>query len=184
MNQTMNKIKEQTLNKADIAVTVYDTHTQAESAVIKLQRAGFDMKKISILGKDYETEEHVVGYFNAGDRAKFFGKLGAFWGGLAGMLFGSALMFVPVVGHIIVLGPLAATLFGGLQGAVLAGGASALVGALSAIGIPKDSVLRYESALKANKFLLVVHGDGQEIMRAHEVLGGADLASFDHHTLD
>lgn len=184
MNQTMNKIKEQTLNNPDIAVAVYDTHTQAESAVIKLQRAGFDMKKISILGKDYETEEHVVGYFNAGDRAKFFGKLGAFWGGLAGMLFGSALMFVPVVGHIIVLGPLAATLFGGLQGAVLAGGASALVGALSAIGIPKDSVLRYESALKANKFLLVVHGDGQEIMRAHEVLGGADLASFDHHTLD
>lgn len=142
------------------------------------------MKRISILGKDYETEEHVVGYFNAGDRAKFFGKLGAFWGGLAGMLFGSALMFVPVVGHIIVLGPLAATLFGGVQGAVLAGGASALVGALSAIGIPKDSVLRYESAVKANKFLLVMHGDGQEIMRAHEVLGGVDLASFDHHTLD
>lgn len=184
MNQTMNKIKEQTLNKTDIAVAVYDTHTQAESAVIKLQRAGFDMKKISILGKDYETEEHVVGYFNAGDRAKFFGKLGAFWGGLAGMLFGSALMFVPVVGHIIVLGPLAATLFGGMQGAALVGGASALVGALSAIGIPKDSVLRYETVVKASKFLLVVHGDGQEIMRAHEVLGGVDLASFDHHTID
>ena len=183
--QSMHKIDEQTtLNNADIAVAVYGTHTQAEAAVIKLQRAGFDMKRISILGKDYATEEHVVGYFNAGDRAKFFGKLGAFWGGLAGMLFGSALMFVPVVGHIIVLGPLAATLFGGLQGAVLAGGASALVGALSAIGIPKDSVLRYESALKANKFLLVVHGDGKEIMRAHEVLGGVDLASFDHHSLD
>lgn len=184
MNKPMHKMNEQALNKTDIAVAVYDTHVQAESAVILLQRAGFDMKNISILGKDYETEEHVVGYFNAGDRAKFFGKLGAFWGGLAGMLFGSALMFVPVVGHIIVLGPLAATLFGGLQGAVLAGGVSALVGALSAIGIPKDSVLRYESALKANKFLLVVHGDGQEIMWAHKELGDGDLVSFDHHTLD
>lgn len=179
----MNETKSQTMNKTDIAVAVYDNHTQAESAVKLLQRAGFDMKKISILGKDYETEEHVVGYFNAGDRAKFFGKLGAFWGGLAGMLFGSALMFVPVVGHVIVLGPLAATLFGGLQGAVLVGGASALVGALMSIGIPKDSVLRYETALKADKFLLVVHGDGQEIMRAHEVLGGVDLDSFDHHTI-
>ena len=171
------------MNKTDIAVAVYDTHTQAETAVKTLQRAGFEMKKISILGKDYHTEEHVIGYFNTGERVKFFGKLGAFWGGLAGMLFGSALMFVPVVGHVIILGPLAATLFGGLQGAVLAGGTGALVGALTSIGIPKDSVLRYETALKADKFLVVVHGDAQDIRRAHEVLGGADLASFDHHTI-
>ena len=125
------------MSKADIAVAVYDSHTQAEEAVHKLAKAGFDMKTISILGKDYHTEENVVGYFNAGDRARFFGKLGAFWGGLAGVLFGSALMFVPVVGHIVVLGPIAATIAGGLQGAVLGGGVSALVGALTAIGVPK-----------------------------------------------
>ena len=70
-----------TMTKTDIAVAVYDLHTQAETAVKALQRAGFDMKKISIIGKDYETEEHVVGFLNAGDRAKVFGKLGAFWGG-------------------------------------------------------------------------------------------------------
>ena len=170
-----------TINKTDIAVAVYDLHTQAEDAVKALQRAGFDMKKISIIGRDYHTEEHVVGFLNAGDRAKVFGKLGAFWGGLMGVLFGSALMFVPVVGHVIVLGPLAATIFGGLQGAVLVGGASALVGALMAVGIPKDSVLRYETALKADKFMLIVHGDAQQIKRAHELLETSGLASFDHH---
>ena len=74
------------MNKTDIAVVVYDTHTQAESSIKTLQHAGFDMKKISIIGKDYHTEENVIGYFNAGDRAKFFGKWGAFWGGLAGIL--------------------------------------------------------------------------------------------------
>jgi uncharacterized membrane protein len=170
-----------TMTKTDIAVAVYDLHTQAESAVKALQRAGFDMKKISIIGKDYETEEHVVGFLNAGDRARVFGKLGAFWGGLMGVLFGSAMMFVPVVGHIVVLGPLAAALFGGLQGAVIVGGISALAGALMALGIPKDSVLRYETALKANKFMLVVHGDVQEIKRAHELLKTSGLALFDHH---
>ena len=51
-----------TMTKTDIAVAVYDLHTQAETAVKALQRAGFDMKKISIIGKDYETEEHVVGF--------------------------------------------------------------------------------------------------------------------------
>jgi uncharacterized membrane protein len=174
--------KGSTMNETDIAVAVYGTHTEAESSVKTLQRAGFDMKKISILGKDYRTEEHVLGYFNTGERVKFFGKLGAFWGALAGMLFGSALLFVPVVGHVIVLGPLAATLIGGLEGAAVGGGASALVGALSAIGIPKDSVLRYETALKADKFLLLVHGDGDEIMRAREVLQGSGLESYDRHS--
>lgn len=171
------------MNNTVIAIAVYDTHTQAESGIKTLQQAGFDMKKISILGKDYHTEENVIGYFNAGDCAKFFGKLGAFWGGLTGILFGSALMFVPVVGHLIVLGPFAAMLYGGLQGSVIVGGASALIGALTAIGIPKDSVLRYETALKASKFLLVVHGDSQEIKRAHEILGGSSLVDFDHHSI-
>lgn len=158
------------MSKIDLAVAVYDSHEQAEAAVRELAKAGFDMKTISILGKDYQTEESVTGYFNAGDRAKFFGKFGAFWGGLAGLLFGSAMLFVPVVGHIIILGPIAATLAGGLEGAVLGGGAGALVGALSSVGIPKNSVLRYETAIKANKFLVLIHGEADTILRARNVL--------------
>ena len=48
-------------------VGVYNTHPDAEAAVKELQRSGFDMKKLSIVGKDYHTEEHVIGYYNAGD---------------------------------------------------------------------------------------------------------------------
>jgi uncharacterized membrane protein len=169
-------------NDSDIAVALYDQHTQAENGVKALQRAGFDMKKISIIGKDYQTEEHVIGFLNAGDRAKIFGKYGAFWGGLMGLLFGSALMFIPIVGHVIILGPLAAMLFSALQGAVVVGGVSALAGALMSIGIPKDSVLRYETALRANKFMLMVHGDSQEIGRAREVLKSSGLSSFEQHS--
>ena len=146
-----------------------------------LQRAGFDMKKISIIGRDYQTEGHVIGFLNAGDRAKIFGKYGAFWGGLMGLLFGSALMFVPILGHVVILGPLAATLFGGLQGAVVVGGVSALAGALMSIGIPKDSVLRYQTALSANKFILMVQGDSQEISRVQEVLRSSGMSSFEYH---
>lgn len=169
------------MNKSDTAVAVYDSHEQAEAAVRELAKAGFDMKTISIVGKDYHSEEHVVGYFNAGDRAKFFGKLGAFWGGLAGLLFGSALMFVPIVGHIVVLGPFAAMLAGGLEGAALGGGAGALVGALSALGIPKDSVLRYETAVKANKFLVITHGGAETVQHARDVLATAGCTDVQTH---
>lgn len=169
------------MTPTDLAVATYDTHIQAESAVKALYRSGFDMKRISIVGKDYSTEQHVVGFFNAGDRARFFGKLGAFWGGLFGMLFGAAFLFVPVLGHIVVLGPLAATLVSGLEGAALAGGVSALVGALTALGIPRDSVLRYETAIKANKFLLIVHGDAKDIQRARDVLATTGAKTLDQH---
>jgi hypothetical protein len=40
------------------------------------------------------------------------------------------------------------------------------------IGIPKDSVLKYETSLKANKFLLVVHGTVDEVERASGILPG------------
>ena len=47
------------------AVAVYDNHSEAEHAVKELQKSGFDMKKLSIVGKDYHTEEDVVGYYAA-----------------------------------------------------------------------------------------------------------------------
>ncbi|WP_034295950.1 general stress protein [Herbaspirillum sp. RV1423] len=166
---------------SNLAVATYAQHQQAEDAVKALQLAGFDMKKISIIGKDYRLEEHVVGYLNAGDRAKIFGKLGAFWGGLLGILFGSAMLSIPVVGQVIVIGPLAALIFGGLEGAVLVGGASALVGAMTAIGIPKNSVLRYENAIKAGEFLLVVHGTADDVLHAKSLLRTSGPLSFDQH---
>ncbi len=170
-----------TTTNQDLAIAIYDRHGLAEEAVKRLQHAGFDMKRISIVAKDYETEEHVVGYLNAGDRAKIYGKFGAVWGALVGVLFGSALLFIPVVGHIVVLGPLAATLVEGVAGAAVVGGTSALVGALSSLGIPRNSVLRYETALKANRFLLVVHGTADEIERARELLKATGAESIDSH---
>ena len=78
------------MSKQNSVVAIFESHNQAEDAVRELQKSGFDMKKLSIVGKDYHTDEHVVGYYNTGDRMMYWGKLGAFWGGLWGMLFGSA----------------------------------------------------------------------------------------------
>ncbi len=151
-------------------IAVYDTHEQAESAVKALQHQGFDMTKLSIVGRDYHTEENVVGYYNTGDRMKAWGKSGAFWGGLWGMLFGSAFFFVPVIGPIVVAGPLVAWIVGALEGAAVVGGLSVLGAALVGIGIPKDSALKYETELQAGRFVLIVHGTRAEIDRAHSLL--------------
>lgn len=155
------------------AVGVFSTHLEAEAAVKELQKSGFDMKKLSILGKDYRTEEHAVGYYNTGDRVKVWGKLGAFWGGMMGFLFGSALFFIPGVGPLVVLGPLVGWIAGALEGAVVVGGLSALGAALFSIGIPKDSIIAYESQIKAGKFLVLAHGSPEEVAKAKDLLGAS-----------
>jgi hypothetical protein len=157
-------------------LAIFNNHSDAERAVKELKRSGYDMKKLSIVGKDYHSEEHVVGYYNACDRMKYWGKLGAFWGGLWGILFGSAFFWIPGIGPVLVGGPLVSAIVGGLEGAVLVGGFSALGAGLYSLGIPRDSVLRYETALKSDKFLLIAHGTLDEVNRAREILEAAGNA--------
>ena len=96
------------MSATNSVVAVYDSHEEAERAVKALQQAGDNMKSLSIAGRGVHTDEHVVGYYNAGDRMKYWGKMGAFWGGVWGLLYGSALFAIPGLGPILVAGPLVA----------------------------------------------------------------------------
>jgi hypothetical protein len=158
------------MSQKNAVVAIYESHSQAEEALKELQRSGFDMKKLSIVGKDYHTEEHVVGYYNAGDRMKRWGKSGAFWGGFWGLLLGSAFFAIPGIGPVLVAGPLVAWIVGALEGAVVVGGLSAIGAGLYSIGIPKDSIVQYESALKSDKFLLLAHGTADEVEKAKGIM--------------
>ena len=158
------------MSETNAAVGIYETHSQAEAAVKELQRCGVDMKKLSIVGKDYHTEEQVVGYYNTGDRMKYWGKLGAFWGGLWGMLFGAAAFAIPGIGPVLVAGPLVAWIVGALEGAVVVGGLGAIGAGLCSIGIPKDSVVTYETAIGSDKFLVLVHGTADEVAKAKDIM--------------
>jgi uncharacterized membrane protein len=162
-------------------VAIFDTHEQAEQAIKELQAAGVDMKSLSIAAKGQHTDEHVVGYYNAGDRMKYWGKIGAFWGGFWGLLFGSAFFAIPGIGPILVAGPLVAWIVGALEGAVAVGGISAVGAGLVSIGIPKDSVVKYDVALKTDKFLLVVHGTPDAVDKARDIIQGTDNLSCDLH---
>lgn len=63
------------MNTENAVVAVYNTHGESE-----------------------EADENVVGYYNTGDRMKRWGKVGAFWGGFRGLLFGSAFFAIPGIG--------------------------------------------------------------------------------------
>ena len=128
------------------------------------------MHTLSIVGKDTHTDEHAVGYYNTGDRMKYWGKTVAFWGGFWGLLFGSAFFAIPGLGPVLVAGPLVAWIVGGLEGAAVVGGLSAIGAGLYGLGIPKDSVVQYELALKTDKFLLIVHDTASQVEKARNII--------------
>ncbi len=155
------------MDKYETAVAVYPNHEAADKAIKTLAAAGFEMKNLSLVGKGYHSDEKVVGFYNTGDRIKFWGSRGAFWGGFWGIL--------------VVLGYLAAVVFSGLETAIVVGGLSALGAALYSLGIPKNSVLQYETDLKADNFLVMARGPAAEVERAKTLLATSNPSRFDVH---
>jgi hypothetical protein len=162
-------------------VAVFSEHQEADAAVKKLSHAGVSLENLSVIGKGYHSEEKVVGFYNTGDRMKFWGKRGAFWGSLWGIFFGGVSLTIPVVGHIMVLGYLASIVVSAVEGAIMGGGLSALGAALYSTGVPRDSVVQYEQAVKADGFLVIVHGAVEELTRARAILAQGNPSRLDLH---
>lgn len=168
----------ETTNLTDHSVAVFATHDQAEAAIKSLSGAGYDMKNLSIIGQDYHTEERPVGFFNTEKRMWSWGKYGAFWGTIWGLLFGSAFMFLPGIGHVMFAG----YIIGALEGAFIGGSFGVIGGALASLGVPEDSLVEYETALKAGSFLVLAHGTEAEVQRAKELLAQTPATRVDSYS--
>jgi hypothetical protein len=161
------------MNSSDSSFIVFDDHQQAEAAIRTLARGGFDLKKLSLLGRGYHSEERPTGFYTVGDRIKSWGATGAFWGSIWGLLLAPAVFVLPGLGLVGMAGPFVSTLVGALEGAVLGGGLSALGAALSQVGVAPDDCIKYEAALKVDKYLLVVHGSAADRAEVRQALAQA-----------
>ena len=88
---------------------------------------------------------------------------------------------MPVVGPVLVVGYLAAIALSAIENAIVVGGLSALGAALYSIGVPKDSVLQYETDLKADSFLVMARGSQSEVERAKMIFGASNPTRIDVH---
>jgi uncharacterized membrane protein len=167
------------MGEQNTLIAVYMRHDEADAAVKSLANAGLNVKNISVVGKGYHTEEKVTGVYSIGDRVQMWGARGAMWGGLWGLLLGGLFVVVPVVGHMVVLGYITSAVVGGIEGAVLVGGLSAIGAALASLGISDDQIIGYETALKADSFLVMVHGTADDIELARSTLSGSDPSRLD-----
>lgn len=164
----------------EMAVGTFDSHDQAEQVVRRLIDGGVEPTHISILTQGLELREQVEGYITSGDVAKEGAKSGAWVGGLFGLLVGAAFLWVPVVGPLIIIGPLATAAAGALEGTVAGG----LLGAILGQQVEKDRVAKIQAALQGGKFVVVVQGTAEEMEKVRRVMGeagGQDVTTIASH---
>ena len=89
---------------------------------------------------------------------------------------------IPGLGPILAAGPVVAWIVAALEGAVEIGVLGALGAGLYSIGIPKDSIVKYEAALKTDQFLLIANGTAAEVAKAKDIIATTHPAQFSVHS--
>ena len=147
----------------------FGSHARAEAAVRALGEAGIALSSISIVTQNLQSTEQVQGFVTAGDVALSAGT-GAWWGGVFGLLVGSAFLWIPGFGPLVVAGALASSFLGMLEGVAVGAAGGGLVGALLGYGLSKDKALKYEAVVLAGHYLVLTHCDHGETQTARDVL--------------
>jgi hypothetical protein len=159
------------MHEMNSIVAVYEAPVDAVDGVNDLRKAGFDMMRVSVVAREYQNQEHVVGYCSAGgSSARYWGKLAPFWAEVGGVLHEAAFFVLPGLGPVLLAGPLVDAVTCSLEEAPENRGFGALDAALRRLGIPSESVVRYESELCADKFLVLAHWTADELMHAKDIL--------------
>lgn len=157
-------------------VFVFKSLTEARWAVQTLQRAGFDLDHLSVAARQCSPCNDAICFYERDGRPGYWGKDEDFWIWLFAALDGWAYVVFPSLGAVLVVGPLASWIVAALRDHSIFGRLNALEASLYNMGIPRDSILRYESALQKDKYLVIVHGTADEVDRAQEVLRASAMS--------
>jgi hypothetical protein len=96
--------------------------------------------------------------------------MGAVWGGILGLFFGSAFAFIPRTGPLLMTGPIVSWIFLGLAGAMVVGGLGALGAGIYNLGTSHDSILQSETAFNSGKFAFAVSDSTEQAIFARNII--------------
>lgn len=142
-------------------VAHFQTQQQAEDAIIKLKRRGYDITKLSLIGTDCYTEQNVLGYYSIYDQMEKWSSIGLFAVGLTSMIFGSLFFFDLGVGMPNIKMPIIYACIAILIGAVIP---------LIAIAFSKNKNIEYKTEIRAHKFMLCAELPADKIEKIQAIL--------------
>lgn len=157
---------------------LFDTYSQAESAVRELERMGVPHSDISIVASNAEGHH---GDASRGDMAAAANpdhdgdvsrgtSTGAALGGVGGLLAGLGLLAIPGLGPIVAAGWLASTAAGAALGAAGGAATGGIVGALKGAGHTEEEAQVYSEGVRRGGTLVSARVSDDMAMQANDML--------------
>ena len=165
------------MNPPSTTIALFSDSLRTEAGVRVLRQAGFDLRHLSVVGRNYHKEEHVAGVIDRGDGPRYWGRFGGLWSSFSAVPAGSALLLFPGVGQVVILGPFVNAVSAALGEA----GRGPLSAALASLGLAPEAADRYEHAIRAGRFLVLAQGGHGESDVAHWLLQGAGALEVREH---
>jgi hypothetical protein len=155
---------------------------QAEEAVHTLDHAGFPVKHVSVVTHNLMRDQPTHSFIMPGDDLTPQGAItGAWVGGLVSVLIGSAFLWLPGFGPLLVIGQFAVLLLAGIEGALAGAATGGLLGALASWGMAEEHILDYEKQLRQGNHLVIAYGTAEEVAQAHDILQGTAVGALHLH---
>lgn len=154
-----------------LVVGIFDGEIKATSAVEQLLERDFAADRISLLHKASGPGDDMLGliYSSSEERVKIWSKHGIIWGGVWGLLAGSAGMFImPSDGAVTIVKLMGGGLTAAIIGGVVMAGAAVITEFASAIhkmGIPKADLNMIHRAIEQGSFIVILHCSEQQAER-------------------
>ena len=162
---------------------IFREHSAVERAVMELKSRGVDANKLSVVGRDYYTDEHVIGFHLSEGQIRYCGEMNRFWNACWSILDGAAFLVVPGIGPIVVAGPVAGWIIGAIEGSIFVGGVSVLGAGMVSLGIPRQTVIKYETVIRAGKLVLIAYGTDEDARRVRYILQSTEAEEVVTHQM-
>jgi hypothetical protein len=156
--------------KESVAVAVCRKYRETEQVVKELRQHDFDLKKLSVIGKDNSKEDKVNGFYALENTIGVWGKKEAFQEEIWGEIGGIGFFFIPRIGHLVLAGPILSSLITSFEKMPLSENSTPLGLALYNTGIPRDCVEKYETELKSDRYLVIAPGVCKVADRLREIM--------------
>lgn len=169
------------MSDEETVVAVFRYRSAAEEAVRVILRAGEGGAELSMVANTRLAGAGEEGAHRTGEGRACVEESAALEDSLWGPSSGRVVLSVPGIGRVEASGPLAMALEAGTESDCAFGGLTVLGVVLYALGIPRDSARRYEVALMAGCYLLLVHGGTMEVKSVREKLGSIDAEEVSHY---
>lgn len=163
------------MHEENATASVYDNPDQVQGAIQELEKSGFDLERVSVIGRAYRDQNEQVAYYRQRDRLKCWGKRSEFWNGLRSVTREWILFSCPGAGILLVVGSVAVCVEAVLNNSAIFVGMSALGATLYSMGLARDRVQDSEEALRKGSYLLIVHGPAREVLQAKRILQSENI---------